>query len=82
MSDTQTGFVNSINLMYPNPTLTDKEIASILGLHKETIYRMRKKGLGPPFVKVGKKVICIKQDFFDWFFSKYSQNKLNTDTVG
>lgn len=81
MSDTTESFIQNINLMYPNATLSDKDIAAILSVHKETIYRMRKKGLGPPFVKIGKKVICIKQDFFDWFFSKYSKNKEFMDTV-
>ena len=60
--------------MYPNPTLTDREVASILSVHKETIYRMRKNGLGPPFIKTGKKVLYLKQDFFEWFFSNYSKN--------
>lgn len=69
-------FIQNINVMYPNPTLSDKDVASILGLHRETIYRMRKKGGGPPFVKIGKRVMCLKEDFFEWFFSNYSKNKL------
>lgn len=78
----QETFIDNVNTLFPNPTLSDKDVASILGIHKETIYRMRKKGQGPPFVKIGKKVICIKQDFFDWFFSNYSKNNLERDTVG
>jgi excisionase family DNA binding protein len=81
MTDTPASFISNINAMYPNATLNDREVAAILGVHKETIYRMRKKGLGPPFVKIGKKVICIKEDFFEWFFSKYSKNKEFADTV-
>lgn len=76
MSDAEATFINNINALYPNPTLSDKEVAHILGVHKETVYRMRKKGGGPPFVKIGKRVLCIKEDFFAWFFSNYSKNKL------
>ena len=74
MTGSEDTFKESINLQYPSATLNDREIATILGLHKETIYRMRKLGKGPAFVKIGKKVLCMKQDFFEWFFSNYSKN--------
>lgn len=78
MTDNRESFINSINCLYPNLSLSDTEVASLLGLHKQTLYRMRIEGRGPPFVKTGKKVIYLKQDFFDWFFSNYSKNNLET----
>lgn len=71
MTDSLKEFETYVNFTYRSPTLTDIEIAKILGVHRETIYRMRKKGQGPNFFKVGKKVLCLKQDFFEWFFSQY-----------
>lgn len=81
MTDSASTFIDNINELYPDPMLSDKDIAKILGIHRETVYRMRKKGLGPAFIKVGKKVMCIKQDFFDWFFSNYSKFNVEADTV-
>ena len=74
-------FVSNVNLKYPGWTLSDSEIAEILGIHRETVYRMRKKGEGPKFAKIGKKVLCLKDDFFNWFQAQYSANNLQTDSV-
>lgn len=74
-------FILQINEMYHGAMLSDVDIAKILGVHKETIYRMRKKGTGPNFIKIGRKSMCIKKDFFDWFFAKYSKINVEGDTV-
>lgn len=74
-------FIQQINEMYPQPLLNDDDIATILGIHKESVYRMRKKNRGPAFFKVGKKALCLKEDFFTWFFLHYSQND-ESDKVG
>lgn len=74
MSESNPVFIQTINEMFPDPMLTDVQIADILGIHRQTVYRMRKNGTGPAFIKIGKKVLCIKDDFFEWFFSRYSKN--------
>lgn len=68
-------FVQGVNQLYPADMISHKDIAKILSIHHETLYRMRLKGQGPPFVKIGKKVLYLKKDFFDWFKSCYSKNK-------
>ena len=78
MTSSQEQFIKYVNNRFPNPTLTDKQIATLLGVHTQTIYRMRLRGQGPKFAKISRNCICLKQDFFDWFFSCYSKNECDT----
>lgn len=74
-SDSIDTFEHSINSMYPGDMLMHTQVSEILNIHIETLYRMRVQGKGPPFVKIGKKVLYLKKDFFDWFRSCYSKKK-------
>lgn len=69
-------FKQSIERQFPKASLSEQDIALILGVNQETLYRMRIRKKGPPYFKLGRKILYLKQDFFEWFFSCYS--KTNT----
>lgn len=74
MADSRKQFIDDVNKMFPLPAITDIQVAKILCLHRQTIYRWRLDGKGPLFVRIGKKNICMKEEFFNWFFSFYSND--------
>lgn len=47
--------------------LRTKEVARLLGLSPQTLYRLRKKhNAGPPWIKCGHLVLYPKSDFDIW----------------
>lgn len=74
MNDALEIFKKEIDLKFPDAMLSDREIAIILRKNVTTISRMRLKGQGPHFFKVGKRVLCMKEDFFNWLFANYHQS--------
>lgn len=64
-------FIDNINKIYLEPMLTQRDVAKILSVHSQTVYRWRQKGEGPKFFKVGKKSFCLKEDFFAWIETKW-----------
>lgn len=73
--DSMSGFIANVEVMYPGDVLMHTDVSKILNIHVQTLYRMRIQGKGPPFVKIGKKVLYLKKDFYDWFLSCYSKTK-------
>ena len=73
--DSMSGFIANVEVMYPGDVLMHTDVSKILNIHVQTLYRMRTQGKGPPFVKIGKKVLYLKKDFYDWFLSCYSKTK-------
>jgi excisionase family DNA binding protein len=56
------------------PHLTTKEIAQRLRLHPRTLERWRREGAGPPFMKLGGRVLYRQADI-----EEYEQDGLNRD---
>ncbi|MFB6351796.1 MAG: helix-turn-helix domain-containing protein [Bradymonadaceae bacterium] len=46
--------------------LKTKEVTEILGVTRQTLYRWRKKGVGPPCKKVQGTVRYPENDFWEW----------------
>lgn len=46
--------------------LTDKELAERWGMHKGSLANWRVQGIGPKFIKVGKKVLYAVSDVETW----------------
>lgn len=67
------GFVNNIHLRYRKDWLDPKEVAEILGVSTETLYRSRAKRTGIPFMKFGAKVAYLKKDVIDYLEGCYVQ---------
>jgi excisionase family DNA binding protein len=57
--------------------LTLREVAQYLRFSESTVYRMVKKGKGPPAIKVGKVWRWSKASVDQWVEEQYQNNKHN-----
>lgn len=46
--------------------LREGEVASITGLSRSTLQKMRLRGDGPPYVKLGTRVVFREDDLAEW----------------
>ena len=54
--------------------LTQREAACVLRLSERTLERSRVTGLGPLFVKLGRRVFYRRSDLDDWVTSRICQS--------
>ena len=45
---------------------TNDDVSEMLNVSKSTLYRLRRNGNGPPFMKLGKAIIYKETDIVDW----------------
>lgn len=64
-------YIDVVNFNYPREWLESREVADVLGIHPEILYRNRIKQEGIPFLKIGKKVIYLKKDVIDYLRESY-----------
>jgi len=48
------------------PFLTRKEAARLLGLRPKTLANWASSGMGPPFLRLGRRVLYRSQDLLEW----------------
>jgi len=56
--------------------LTTKQVAQKLNYDPKTIERMRKRGDGPPFIKLGGQVFYPYHEYYEWMKSKFSEMRV------
>ena len=63
--------------------LTQRETASVLRLSERTLERLRLQGLGPKFVRCGRRAIRYQQsDLDEWIASRVVRSTSETADVG
>ena len=57
-------------MLYESPILAgyapEDQIAEVRGVGKRTLRAERQRGMGPPFVKIGKQILYPIEGFRDW----------------
>lgn len=46
--------------------LTEAALADLLGVHRDTVYRWRKRGTGPDYIKAGRVIRYDRADVDRW----------------
>jgi len=62
-----------------SPYLTTKQAAHYLGLSPRTLEKMRTKGIGPNYYRVGRGVRHLVRDLDAWAITNMSRRQNNTD---
>jgi excisionase family DNA binding protein len=58
----------------PNHLLSQREAAAYCGLSPRTLERARVTGEGPPYAKLGRRVLYRRPDLDEWISSRIRQN--------
>ncbi len=58
--------------------LTRAEVASEIGVSVDTLARWETRGIGPPCVRVGRKVLYRAEDFREWLVSRERRRLAST----
>lgn len=64
--------------MTPDRALTVKQAAEVLGISYWTLYNMRARREGPPYTKIGGKVVYRERDLFRYIESKKTDPEKET----
>lgn len=54
--------------------LTEREVASLLGVSHRTVQDWRRRGVGPPFWKMGRSVRYATSDLQQWLETQQKEN--------
>lgn len=72
-------YIQKIHYSYPKEWIESRDVADILGIHPEILYRNRVKKEGIPFLKIGKKVVYLKKDVIAFIRQSYVQTKTSDE---
>lgn len=76
-SESLDDFIRQVHHHYPTDAMETREVADVLGVHTEVLYRNRAKKRGIPFIKIGKKVFYLKKDVIEYLEKSYVQTSAN-----
>ncbi len=63
MTDTKTNTTGKI-------AYSTREFSTLAGIHRQTAYRWRVTGEGPPYVRLGTKILYLHTDVMEWLVSR------------
>jgi predicted DNA-binding transcriptional regulator AlpA len=63
-----------------NKFLTSKEVSTILGMTRKTLYQWRKDGIGPPFMRFGRRSVRYDVKELTVWINNSGDSKIHKDT--